>query len=77
MHVPPADSVGVVVPRAAVPHVLLIGLVVGELGVDVEVVCLPVLSVDVTIISANHLYYCSDLFNSKTTYPVVSEPVVL
>ena len=49
----PADPVGVVVPGVAVPRVLLTALVVGELGVDVEVVCLlPLLRVDVAIISA-------------------------
>ena len=48
----PADPVSVVVPGAAVPHVLLVGLVICELGVDGEVVCLPLLCVDVAVISA-------------------------
>ena len=47
----PAYAVAVVVPGAAVPHVLLVGLVIGKLGVDVEVVCLPLLCVDVAVIS--------------------------
>ena len=66
----PADPVGVVVPGVAVPRVLLTALVVGELGVDVEVVCLlPLLRVDVAIISAKQrsIFLCYDFLERRHT----------
>ena len=42
------------------------------MGVDVEVVCLPLLCVDVTVISVTQHCFFSDLFQYKTTYDIPS-----